>query len=145
MDPRGAQIVKKFVIDNSVVMSWCFKDEQTDHSGRILKRLNTAEVLVPALWPFEIANGLIVAERRGRIASDEAVIFLGFLKKLPIHVEHFFIKDEGWLECYNLARKHRLSAYDASYLHLAQRENVPLATFDTSMIKAAHDLKIPIL
>ena len=137
--------MKKFVIDNSVVMSWCFKDEQTDHSQRILKRLNTAEALVPALWPFEIANGLIMAERRERIFLDEAVIFLGFLKKLPIHVGHFSIKDDGWLGCYHLAREHHLTAYDAAYLHLAQQENIPLATFDGPMIKAAYDLKVTIL
>ena len=145
MGPGGAQIVKKFVIDNSVVMSWCFKDERTDHSQRILKRLNTAEALVPALWPFEIANGLIMAERHERISLEEAVIFLGFLKKLPIHIEHFSIKDDSWLECYHLARKHHLTAYDAAYLHLAEQENLPLATFDASMIKAAHDLKVTVL
>ena len=137
--------MKKFVLDNSVVMSWCFKDEKSDHSQRILKRLNTEEALVPALWPFEIANGLIMAERQKRISLEEALTFLGFLRKLPIQIEHFPIKDDAWLMCYHLARQHHLTAYDAAYLYLATLENVPFATFDTLLIKAAHDLKVTIL
>ena len=137
--------MKKFVVDNSIVMSWCFEDEQTAHSRRILKDLNTAEALVPALWPFEVANGLMTAERRKRITLDEVIIFLGFLKQLPIQIEHISLKDEGWLACYHIGRDHHLSAYDASYLYLAVREKIPLATFDAPMIKAARDLKITIL
>jgi len=137
--------LKKFVIDNSVVMSWCFEDEQTAHSQRILKDLKTMEALVPALWPFEIANGLMMAERRKRINLDEVIVFIGFLKQLPIQIEHISIKDEGWLACYHIGREHQLSAYDASYLYLAVREKIPLGTFDAPMIKAAKGLKITIL
>ncbi|MBF0531911.1 MAG: type II toxin-antitoxin system VapC family toxin [Candidatus Omnitrophica bacterium] len=137
--------MKKFVIDDSVVMSWCFEDEQSAHSQRILQNLNTAVALTPALWPFEIANGLLMAERRKRISLEDVVIFLGFLKQLPIQTDRFSIKEAGWLACYHLAREHHLTVYDASYLHLAAREKIPLATFDSPMIKAAHDLKIDIL
>jgi predicted nucleic acid-binding protein len=145
MGPRRTEILKKFVVDNSVVMSWCFEDEQTAHAQRILKYLTTAEALVPALWPFEVANGLMAAERRKRITLDEVIVFLGFLKKLPIQIEHISIKDEGWLACYHLGMDHHLSAYDASYLYLAVREKIPLGTFDAPMIRAARDLKITIL
>ena len=137
--------MKKFIVDNSVVMSCCFEDEQTAHSQRILKNLKMMEALVPSLWPFEIANGLMVAERLKRITLDEVIIFLGFLRQLPIQIEHISIKDEGWLACYHLGRDHHLSAYDASYLYLAVREKIPLATFDGPMIKAAKDLKVTIL
>lgn len=137
--------MKNFVIDNSVVMSWCFEDEQTVHSQRVLKDLNSAEALVPALWPFEIANGLMMAERRKRISLDEVIIFLGFLKQLPIQIDHISLKDDSWLACYRIGREYHLTAYDAAYLYLAVREKIPLATFDAPMIKAAHDLKIIIL
>jgi len=137
--------LKNFVIDNSVVMSWCFEDEQTVHSQRVLKDLNSAEALVPALWPFEIANGLMMAERRKRISLDEVIIFLGFLKQLPIQIDHISLKDDSWLACYRIGREYHLTAYDAAYLYLAVREKIPLATFDAPMIKAAHDLKIIIL
>ena len=145
MDPTRTKIVKKFVIDNSVVMSWCFEDEQTAHYQRVLRNLDTVEAMVPALWPFEIANGLMTAERRKRISLDEVIIFLGFLRQLPIQVDHISLKDDSWLACYRLGREYHLTAYDAAYLYLAVREKIPLATFDAPMIKAAHDLKITIL
>ena len=138
------EILKKFVLDNSVVMSWCFEDESGDLSAKILERLGVSGAITPSLWPFELANVLLVAEKHKRLSRNEADQFLSYLKKLPIHVDHSQMAEqiEG---CLRVARLGHLTAYDAAYLHLALRENLPLATFDAGMIKAARKLNIELL
>ena len=88
---------------------------------------------MPALWPFEIANSLAIAERRKRISQDQIAEFLETLRRLPIRVER---REAVWLcqATVRLARDHRLTAYDAAYLDLARREQLSLTTLD-------HDLQ----
>ena len=133
-----------FVIDNSVVMAWCFKDETSQYADHILDRLEDSAGFVPSIWPLEVRNVLLVAERKKRIGEAGSTRFIALLSELPIIVEQEsperMIKD-----IFALARKHKLSSYDASYLDLAMRKGLPIATLDKGLLAAAKRSKVPIL
>ncbi len=76
-----------FVIDASVAMTWCFEDEASRESDAVLDMLRDEDAVVPAIWPLEVANVLLVAERRGRLSEAKANRFLELLSQLPIDVE----------------------------------------------------------
>jgi len=123
-----------FVIDASVTMAWCFEDEATRGTDELLGRLATEDAYAPSVWPLEVTNVLLVAERRGRLVESKAMRFVALLDQLPIAVDpHVTIGDllAG-------GRRHALSAYDAAYLFLAQRLAMPLATLDNTLAAAAH-------
>lgn len=131
-----------FVADTSIVMSWCFEDEADTYAEAVLQSLESEQVFVPAIWPLEVGNVLLVAERRGRLSQASVVRFLALLGGLPITVEQE--PPERMLkEIVSLAREHRLSTYDASYLDLAMRLGLPLATLDASLGKAAKECNVP--
>ncbi len=133
-----------FVVDTSLTLSWCFADEATPYSLSVLAALQNTYAVVPALWPFEVANVLALAERRQRITQEGIAAFLETLRRLPIQIER---REAFWLwqAVLPLAREHQLSAYDAAYLELAQRERMNLATLDHDLQKAGHTLGVPIL
>ena len=133
-----------FVVDASMTLSWCFGEEATPHSRAVLAALQTTYAVVPALWPFEIANVLAIAERRKRISQDQIAEFLETLRKLPIQVER---REAVWLcqAITRLARDQRLTAYDAAYLDLARREQMSLATLDHDLQKAGLALGVAAL
>ncbi|HEY1932008.1 MAG TPA: type II toxin-antitoxin system VapC family toxin [Acetobacteraceae bacterium] len=122
-----------FVLDASTVMSWAMEDETHPAGSEALLRLESDNGLVPALWWFEIRNALLMNERRGRIPVAASNGFLWKVSQLPILIDRS--PDEDRL--LGLARRHRLTAYDAAYLELAQREDVPLATLDGPLGRAA--------
>jgi predicted nucleic acid-binding protein len=113
--------------------SWHFSEERNAHADAILARLQTDEAAVPGIWWFEMRNVLLQGERRRRTTPQQTVAFLEFLREIPISVA--LLPDEN--EVMQLARRHRLSFYDAAYLELAFRERLPLATFDGDLIAAA--------
>lgn len=133
-----------FVIDNSVVMSWCFKDETNKYTDAILDRLENAAAYVPAVWPLEVGNVLLVAERKKRLSESDSSRFIALLSDLPIIVDQE-PPERMFSEILNLAREHNLSSYDASYLDLAIRKGLPLATKDNDLISAAKRCGVPIL
>ena len=133
-----------FVVDNSVVMAWCFKDESNPYADSVLDRLLGSEAVVPSIWPLEVVNVLLVAERRKRISEADSVRFTTLLSQLPIHVE-YESPDRVMKNLPGLARTTTLSSYDASYLDLAMRKGVPLATSDKKLRKAAGSVQVPIL
>ena len=112
---------KGLVVDNSVVMSWCFKNEVNSYSNAVLDSLNDFAALVPSIWPLEVVNVLLVAERRKFLKETDSVQFIRLLLQLPILVEspsaESVLKDVLWL-----ARVQGLSSYDASYLDLAMKK-----------------------
>ncbi len=129
-------MAERFVIDASVVMAWCFEDEASPYADAVLDRFAQAEALAPIIWPLEVGNALVVAERRGRITPAETVRFLNLLRQLPIGVEgETATRILG--EVLSLARQQRLSTYDAIYLDLAMRTGLPLATQDDGLRRAA--------
>jgi predicted nucleic acid-binding protein len=121
------------VIDASVVAAWHFSDERSAEGDSILARLESDRALMPALWWFEVRNVLLIGERRGRTAREHTERFLEFLRGLPIELAP--LPDE--VAVVSLARQHQLSFYDATYLELAQRENIALATIDRALARAA--------
>ncbi|MDE3166314.1 MAG: type II toxin-antitoxin system VapC family toxin [Acidobacteriota bacterium] len=135
-----------FVLDAALTLAWCFADEANElvsyAYSSLRNRLSFA--LVPDLWPFEVANVLAGAERRRRISAGQVADFLEELRALPIHVER---REAIWI-CHDLTllcRRHPLTAYDAAYLSLAQREQAPLATLDEQLRAAAASAGIPLL
>jgi len=133
-----------FVLDNSVALAWCFKDEQTDALMALLDRLTEQGAVVPQLWPLEALNGLLTAERRGRIGGRDRQRLTGFLQDLPIAIDDETAR-RVWATTAQLAEQHRLTAYDAAYLELALRLNLPLATGDKALRTAAHSAGVDLL
>ena len=131
----------RFVLDASVTLSWLLRDA----SGRseayafdVLKlmRAPATEIEVPVTWTLEIANVIARAEAKGHVTEAESGAFLEMLRAAPIRVDS--ATAAGALsDTLQLARRHRLCAYDASYLELAQRSSLALATLDTELIRAA--------
>jgi predicted nucleic acid-binding protein len=122
-------------------MGWCFDDEADPYTERVLGALEAGTAVVPALWPLEVANVLLVAERRRRLRRADVVQFLDLLEGLPVEVDPVIaVADVAGISA--LAREHRLSAYDAAYLHLAMRERLPLATRDAALRSAARAVSV---
>lgn len=133
-----------FVIDNSVVMSWAFEDEANPYADAILENLSQASAIVPSIWPLEVVNVLLVAERRSRLKQADSVRFITLLSQLPIVVERDWT-DSRMEELLAIGRTNDLSSYDASYLYLAMRKGIPIATLDQKLIAAARQVAIPLL
>jgi predicted nucleic acid-binding protein len=129
-----------FILDCSVTMTWCFEDEADRYSDGVLAALATNSAVVPALWFLEIVNVLLVGERRGRLRPEDSRRFLEQLGDLPISMDAA-IPDA--VDLLALGRTHGLSAYDATYLHLAMRERLPIATRDRSLRAAARTARVP--
>jgi predicted nucleic acid-binding protein len=133
----------RFIIDTSVVMAWCFRDEVSQYSEIVLDSLEDHEALVPSVWPLEVGNVLLVAERRKRLAAADSIRFLSLLSRLPISVEQES-PDRMLKEIVALARQYRLSTYDASYLDLAMRSGLEIATQDSGLLEAAKQSNVSI-
>jgi len=133
-----------FVIDASVAMTWCFKDEITPVTQRLLQDLGSKPALVPAWWYVEIANVLALAERKGRLSTTEIIDFIAVLDNAQIEVDNE-APQRAFSHLLPLCRKHRLTSYDAIYLDLAQRRRLPLATLDGPLRKAAKKLGVKLL
>lgn len=133
-----------FIIDNSVVMAWCFEDETSPYADHILDQLDLCTGFVPSIWPLEVCNFLLVAERKKRIGEADSTRFISLLSELPIIVEQE-PPERMIKEIFALARKHNLSSYDASYLDLAMRKGLPIATLDKNILAAAKQSKVPVL
>lgn len=134
----------RFVVDNSVVMTWCFQDQVDPYAEAVLDSLTEAGAVVPAIWPSEVINVLLVAERNGRLHEADSVRFVSLLGQLPIMV------DRSWPErlmkdLLAIGRTHNLSGYDTAYLELAMRQGLPIATIDQRLLEAARQIDLPIL
>lgn len=124
------------VLDCSVTMSWLFREEFTPFAERILDEVTASRAVVPSLWPLEVGNVVLQAERRGRVSEADGSRFLALLGGLPIDVDA--LRGLDWLhDVVPLARETGLTAYAASYLELAARFGVPLATVDRRLASAA--------
>ena len=133
-----------FVIDNSVVMSWCFKDETNEYADAVLDKLSETTAIVPSIWPLEVVNVLLVAERRNRLKQADSVRFITLLSQLPIIVEHEW-PEKMMTELLALGRAKNLTSYDAFYLDLAMRKDCPIATLDKRLMDAAKDISVKIV
>src|ERR1700691_1989957 len=126
-----------FVADASATLPWCFEDEGTPATEALLERLRSGEsATVPAHWPTEVMNGLIMAVRRGRIGPQTVARFARDLGALPIRIESPHAP-AGWDAVIRVATERKLTIYDAAYLELAERTGLPLASLDSDLRKAA--------
>jgi predicted nucleic acid-binding protein len=133
----------RFVLDGSVTLAWLFFDEQDPYADAIVAKLPNLEMLVPRLWHLEVANVLLVSERRKRCSQADTTKWLSYLATLPIVVDAS-TEIRAWSDAIGLARQHALTAYDAAYLELAVREGLPLATLDAPLRAAAGAVGVPI-
>lgn len=122
-----------FVIDASVTACWLMPDERHPIAEATRLRMVEDVATVPALWWFEVRNLLITNERRGRIDGDQSARALALLAGLPMLIDR--APDEATV--LSLARRHRLTVYDAAYLELAIRESAAFATLDERLAAAA--------
>jgi predicted nucleic acid-binding protein len=132
------------VVDSSMTVAWCFKEERTSATDAIQDRLAVEEALVPEHWFLEVANALLVGERRKRIKAADVSQFLRELNTLLIRVD-----DQLPMRAFDhilpLSRTHALTAYDAAYLDLALRRQLPLASLDDDLRRAATALGVQVL
>src|ERR1700744_2801632 len=106
-------------------MAWCFEDQATTATETVLNQLSDERAAVPSIWPLEVANVLLSAERRGRLSEAQSNRFLTVLSRLPIDVDH---SPTDLAAIAAAGRHHALTSYDASYLLLAEQLGAPLAT-----------------
>jgi predicted nucleic acid-binding protein len=135
--------LKRFVLDCSISASWFLLDETNAAAQAVLERLTDEEAVVPALWTVEMVNVLLVAERRGRIPPSDAARALEVISHLPLVVEQADLATMK--SCSTIAKEYSLSSYDASYLEIAMRLGLPLATLDRELIAAARNSAIHLL
>jgi len=134
----------QFVVDNSVVLAWCFANEANGYADSVLDHFEHAGAVVPAIWPLEICNVLLVAEQKMHLTPTDSTRFIALISDLPISVEQESVpRMQG--EIFALARARQLSSYEASYLDLAMRLGLPLATVDERLRAAAGHCEVKIL
>lgn len=134
--------MKTFVMDCSVTMAWCFKDEEDPYAEGVLRLLENAEAVVPTVWALEVMNVLLTAERKGRLLPAESEKFIGLLGLLPITIDAASGISGRVMD---LGRAHGLSAYDAAYVELALRRGLPMATKYEAIRRALATLGVPLL
>lgn len=134
--------MSRFVLDASVVLTWCFPDENAamaQHVAGMFKRGGTA--VAPAFWPHEVLNALLAGEKRKRISKELVRSFLDDLATLPIVLEQFPSR-VVFDRIQRLSREYGLTAYDAAYLDLALDSVLPLATLDEDLVRACKKARV---
>jgi predicted nucleic acid-binding protein len=134
-----AGAIKRLVLDASVAVAWCFPDESTVFTEGVLDLFASGtEAITAAIWPFEVANALLMGERRKRISVAQVTTVLQRISALPIAVETIRT-DTAFGQILSVARQEQLTEYDAAYLELALREGLPLASLDNGLRRAARN------
>jgi predicted nucleic acid-binding protein len=137
--------VSRFVLDASVVLTWCFPDENAGLARKVAECFKRSDIAIaPAFWPHEVLNALLSAEKRGRISAALTKQFLQDLATLPVRLEQVsstivFDRIES------LCRAHSLTSYDAAYLDLAIQHDLPLATLDSDLITACEEAGVELI
>jgi predicted nucleic acid-binding protein len=132
------------VVDASVSLAWAFPDEKQELAERVLELVAEEGAFVPAIWALEVANALIVAERRGRLTRPQSARALALLGQVPVRISPP-TPESDFGRVMALARSCHLSSYDAAYLELAERANFPLATLDGRLMAAAIKTGVPVV
>ena len=134
---------ERLVLDCSVALCWYFRDEADPYADGVATKLTSTEAVVPSLWPLEVANAVLMGERRKRSTQADAQRWITVLETLPITLDGETAA-RAWNDTLRLARAQNLSAYDAAYLELALREGLPLATLDAGLKAAAQAVGVPL-
>ena len=130
----------RFVLDNSVAMRWLLKDgseQRLAYADKVLGLLtqDSGEAVVPGIWALEVANVIVKAQAKGLVSEARATAFIGLLDEMGIAVDES-TSARALGDTLQLARRFKLSSYDAAYLELALREGLPLATLDADLHSA---------
>ena len=129
-----------FAIDASVVAAWALEESHAI-ADAAAARLQREPAIAPGLWWYDLRNVLVIAERHGRSTEQRTAEFLSQIAPLPIVLD----RSPDEVSVLDLARRHRLTVYDAAYLELAIREGLPLATLDTALMRAAGIEAVPLV
>jgi predicted nucleic acid-binding protein len=132
------------VVDSSVALSWCFEDEISPETDAILDQVRVGGAVVPSIWPVEVANVLLQAERRRRLSLSEVAEAIALMSGLRISIDDD-TAGRAWREIMGMARADKLTEYDAAYLELAVRCGMPLATRDVELAHAARRAGLTVL
>ena len=133
-----------FVLDSSVALSWVLPDEFNPALDRLCDRLSDDVALVPPIWPLEIGNALLVAVKRGRLTTRDLHRLTTALRALPVGIDTASTA-RSLDETLSLAQRYNLTTYGASYVELAQRRDVALATLDDRLRKVCSSAKVALL
>ena len=131
-------------MDASIALAWCLEDEHAELAERALERVTSEGAVAPAHWPLEVANGLLAAERRGRLDRADTDRAQRLLVELDIEVVPVELATAAGLAL-DTARTLGLSAYDAAYLELAQFKGMALATLDADLSRACIDAGVTLV
>jgi len=137
--------VSQFILDASVVLTWCFPDENSEFARKIALMFEHGDsAIAPSFWPHEVLNALLVGEKRKRISGELVRTFLSDLATVPVALVQF--PAEAVFDRVNsISRDHGLTAYDAAYLDLARTHGVPLATLDQDLRRACTKAGVELL
>ncbi|NYZ69824.1 type II toxin-antitoxin system VapC family toxin [Endozoicomonas sp. SM1973] len=138
--------MSNFVLDNSVAMRWLLetsKIKDQNYADSVLETFSDVDAIVPNLWHLEAVSVLLGAQKRGEITEAEIEIFITQLESLPIEVD-MATAHQAFSRTIRLAKLYKLSSYDASYLELAIRNGLPLASLDKDLRKAAKKAGVPL-
>lgn len=124
------------ILDCSIVMAWCFADEATPETRAVQDRMIAETAVVPAHWFLEVSNVFAMCEKRKRITATDSDQFLDLLLAFDIQVDDE-TAGRSFKHLLPLCRKHGLTSYDAAYLDLAMQTQLPLASLDDALRKAA--------
>ncbi|MCL2297990.1 MAG: type II toxin-antitoxin system VapC family toxin [Proteobacteria bacterium] len=131
-----------FVLDNSVVCGWILENQATDYSAAIARRLEQERAVAPLLLRLEIVNVLRTACKRQVMIASQAQELLAQFSLLPIEI-HSYSSEPGLLLA--LALRYDLTSYDAAYLELALRMQLPIATQDVALAEAARSAGVGVV
>ena len=132
------------IVDSSAALAWVHEDEKNPGTDAVLDRVVDQGAIVPSLWHLEVANGLQVSIRRGRISEGNRDTALAFLASLDIEVDPDTTR-HAWSDTLALSTRFNLTAYAAAYLELAHRRVLPLASLDGELRAAASTLGVDVL
>ncbi|HRY52197.1 MAG TPA: type II toxin-antitoxin system VapC family toxin [Candidatus Paceibacterota bacterium] len=134
-----------FVADASVAIAWVHPAQATPETKLLLEALSDGtQVFVPAIWPLEVSNALLVLVRRRKLVSTEREAALSALQQLRVKIDHE-MSSLAFTKLSAIAAEHELSVYDAAYFELAERLKLPLACKDGALRRAASRVDIRLL
>jgi predicted nucleic acid-binding protein len=130
-------VKRSFVADASVAIAWVHPAQATEATDLLLDGVAAGDSLVvPALWPLEVTNALVVLQRRRKLTTDECRIAIELIREIPVSIDHE-AASVAFTRLHELASEHGLTIYDAAYLELARRRKLPLASNDGHLREAA--------
>lgn len=129
------------VVDASVALGWVIEDQADAFTDSLLAALSTRSFWVPVLWTLETVNALAALERRKRLQPERRRALVQALSELPLRVDH---QPVALTTLDRIAHEYKLTAYDAAYLELAIRRELPLATRDAALVRAARAARVPV-